>query len=203
MVENGVDHFLVAVDDVENAVGQTRFLHQLRESHGDGRIPLRGLEDERVTAGDRHSEHPHRDHRWKVERRDPGPDAERLAHRIDIDARTGPNRIFAFQRLRDAARIFDDFQAALNVAFGIRNDLAVLGTEEMREFVHVRFDQLLEPEHHAGAALRVGRGPGGLRASCRFHRRFEVCRRAQADMGLNLALVGIEHFALALPAGKG
>ena len=33
MVEDRVDHFLVAVDDVEDAVGQAGFLHQLGEAH--------------------------------------------------------------------------------------------------------------------------------------------------------------------------
>ncbi len=39
MVEDRVDHFLVAVDDVEDAVGQARFLHQLGEAdrHATGR----------------------------------------------------------------------------------------------------------------------------------------------------------------------
>jgi hypothetical protein len=33
IVEDRVDHLLVAVDDVEDAVGQARFLHQLGEAH--------------------------------------------------------------------------------------------------------------------------------------------------------------------------
>ena len=97
VVEDGVDHFLVAVDDVENAVGKARFLHQLGEADRDAGVTLRWLQDERVAAGDRHSEHPHRDHRGEVERRDAGADAERLAHRIDVDAGPRADGIFAFQ----------------------------------------------------------------------------------------------------------
>ena len=40
MVEDGVDHFLVAVDDVEDAVGQAGLLHQLGEAHRHGRVAL-------------------------------------------------------------------------------------------------------------------------------------------------------------------
>ena len=68
----------------------------------------------------------------------------------------------------------------------------------MRELVHVRFDQLLELEHDPGAALRVGRGPGRLRGLGGIDRLLEVGRGAEADMGLDLALVGVEHVALAL-----
>ena len=40
MVEDRVDHFLVAVDDVEDAVGKAGFLHQLGEADGDARVAL-------------------------------------------------------------------------------------------------------------------------------------------------------------------
>ncbi len=89
MVEDRVDHFLVAMDDVEDSVGKAGFLHQLGELDRDGRVAFRGLEDEGVADRDRHSEHPHRDHRREVERRDAGADAERLAHREDVDAGAG------------------------------------------------------------------------------------------------------------------
>jgi hypothetical protein len=115
MVEDRVDHLLVAVDDVEDAVGQARFLHQFGKADRNARVALGRLQDEGVAAGDRHSEHPHRDHRREVERSDARADAERLAHRIDVDAGARAERKFALQRLRDAAGIFDDLQAALNV----------------------------------------------------------------------------------------
>ncbi len=202
MVEDRVDHLLVAVDDVEDSVGQPGFLHQLGEAHRHGRVALAGLQDERIAAGDRHAEHPHRDHRGEVERRDAGADAERLAHRIDVDAGTGADGIFALQRLRDAAAIFDHLEPALDVALGVGDDLAVLRAEQMRELVHVGFDQLLILEHDAGAALRIGRRPGGLRGLRGIDRFLEVGGRAEADMGLDLALVGVEHLALPLAAGK-
>ena len=95
MIEDCVDHLLVAVDDVEDAVGQARFLHQLGEPHRHGRVALGWLEDEGVAARDRHSEHPHRDHCGKVEGSDSGADAERLAHRKDVDPGARADGIFA------------------------------------------------------------------------------------------------------------
>ena len=73
----------------------------------------------------------------------------------------------------------------------------------MGEIVHVLFDEVAELEHHAGAALRVGRGPGGLRGLRRVDRLLEVGRGAEADIGLDLALVGIEHISLPLARSEG
>ena len=39
----------------------------------------------------------------------------------------------------------------------------MLKAEQFGQFIHVRFDQFLEAEHDPCAALRVERGPGGLR----------------------------------------
>ena len=55
-------------------------------------------------------------------------------------------------------------------------------------------------EHDPGAALRVGRRPGGLRGLRGIDRFLEVGGGAEADMGLDLALVGVEHVALPLAA---
>ena len=201
MVEDGVDHFLVAVDDVEDAVGQAGFLHQLGEAHRHRRVALGGLQDEGVAAGDGHAEHPHRDHRREVERRDAGADAERLAHRIDVDAGPGADGIFALQRMRDAAGEFDHLEPALDVALGVGDDLAVLGREQLGELVHVRFDQLLELEHDAGAALRVGRRPAGLGGIGGVDRLLQVGGGAEADPGLDRALVGVEDVRFAVAGG--
>jgi hypothetical protein len=195
MVEDRVDHFLVAVDDVEDAVGKARFLHQLGEANGNARVALGRLQDEGVAAGDRHSEHPHRDHRRKVERRYAGADAERLAHRIDVDAGAGADGVLALQRLRDSAAKFDDLEPSLNVALGVGNDLAMLGAERVRQLVHVRFDQFLELEHDAGAALRVGRGPGGLGGFGGVDCALQLCRGAELHLCLHLALVRVEDVA--------
>src|SRR3546814_3829310 len=40
VVENGVDHFLVAMNDLKNAIGTARFLEQFGEAHGNGGVTL-------------------------------------------------------------------------------------------------------------------------------------------------------------------
>ena len=57
--EDGVDGGLVAVDDVEDAVGQAGFLEHLGEEDGGAGVALAGLEDEGVAAGEGDREHPH------------------------------------------------------------------------------------------------------------------------------------------------
>ncbi len=162
VVEDRVDHLLVAVDHAQDTVRKARFLHQLGETDGHARIAFRRLDYEGVAAGDCRAEHPHRDHRGEVERGDPRADSERLAHRKNVNSGPCADGIFAFERLRDPAAIFDDLEPALNVAAGIGDDLAVLGAQELGQFLHVRFDQLAILEHDPRAALRIGGGPGRL-----------------------------------------
>jgi hypothetical protein len=195
MVEDRVDHLLVAVDDVEDPVGKPGLLHQLGEANRNRRVALRRLQDKRIAAGDRRAEHPHRDHRREIERSDSGADSERLAHRIDVDSRSGALGIFALEHMRDPAAEFDDLEAALDVALGVGDDLAVFGREEFGEFLHVGLHELLEPEHDTGAPLRVGRRPGRLRRIGGVDRPLKLLSRAEPDLRLDLAAVGVEHVA--------
>ena len=130
--------------------------------HRHRRIALRRLEDEGVAAGDRGRALPHRDHGREVERRDAGDDAERLAHRIEVDAGAGAFGELALQQVRNAAGELHHLEAALDVALGVGEGLAVLGGQQPGEVVVFGLHQLEELEHDAGAALRIGRGPGRL-----------------------------------------
>ena len=80
---------------------------------------------------------PHRDHGREVERRDAGDDAERLAHRVDVDAGAGAVGVLALQQMRDAAGELDHLEAALDVALGVGDGLAVLAREAVGELVVV------------------------------------------------------------------
>ena len=127
VVDERVDRFLVAVDDVEHAVGQTGFLEQLGQLDARRRVLLAGLQHERVAAGERHREHPHRHHRREVERRDAGDDPERLADRMAVDAGADLLGELALEQLRDAGGELHHLVAALHLAGGIGRHLAVLG----------------------------------------------------------------------------
>ncbi len=168
-----------------------------------GRLGSRsdGLQDEGVAGGNGDAGHPHRDHRREIERRDAGADADRLAMRENIDPRAGAMGIFTLQHMRDAAAEFDDFKAALDIALRISEHLAVFGRQDARQIVDLGFDQLLELEHHPGAALRIGRGPGRLRLAGSGNRLVERRRVTQCYTRLHLARIGIKNVAAASARG--
>jgi hypothetical protein len=99
-----VDRDLVALHDVEHAVGQPGLLQQLGHEQRRRRIALARLQDEGFAAGERDREHPHRHHAREVERRDARDDAERLAQRPVVDAGRDLVGVVALQQLRRRRR---------------------------------------------------------------------------------------------------
>ena len=161
-MQDRVHRFLVAVDDLQDALGQARFLGQFRQHQRHGGVTLGWLEDEGVAAGDGRGEHPHRDHRGEVEGRDARRHAKRLTHGIHVDAGACAVGIFAFEQFGRADAVFHNLKPALHVACGVRQGLAVFAAESFRQFVHVTVEQGHELHQHPRATLRVRRGPAGL-----------------------------------------
>ena len=191
--EDGVDGLLVAVHDLEHPGGQTGLEEQLGQAHRHRRIALGGLEDERVAAGQGRTGFPQRDHGREVERRDPRDHAERLAQRIDVDARAGALGVLPLEQVGDADGELDDLDAALDVALGVRNGLAVLEAEQLGQFLGVGVDQFDELHHHPGAALRVPGGPLFLGFDRRGDGGVDVGRAGEDDLRLRLAGAGVHH----------
>ena len=131
-----------------------------------------------------------RDHRRKVERRDAGDDAERLAHRIEVDAGPGAVGVLAFHQMRDAEREFDHFDAALDVALGVGDRLAVLARQRLGQLVVVLGDEIEELHQYAGAALRIGRGPGRLRGLGVLHRRANFSLGRERNCASTVPFIG-------------
>jgi hypothetical protein len=163
--EDGVDGGLVAVDDVEDAVGQAGFLEHLGDQDGGAGVALAGLEDEGVSAGQGDGEHPHGDHGGEVERGDAGDDAEGLAHGVAVDAGADLLCEFALEKLWNSCGKLDDFEAAGGLAAGVGEDLAVLAVDEGGDLVEAALEDLAEAEEDAGAAQGRLRGPSGKAAA--------------------------------------
>src|SRR3546814_13368798 len=72
--------------------------------------------------------------------------------------------------------LFNDVEAALNVAAGVSNHLAMFGRKRPRQFFDILLNQFLEAEHDARAALRIHSGPTGLRSIRRFNRKTQMSR---------------------------
>ncbi len=149
--EQRVDGLLVAVHHVEHAVGQPGLGPQLGHVLRGRGVALGRLEHERVAGGDGHRVHPHRHHRREVERRDPDADPERLAEGEQVDAAGDLVGELALEQRGDAAGELDDLQAALHLARGVREHLAVLVGDDLGDLLGARVDQLAEVEQHLRA----------------------------------------------------
>ena len=170
MREDRVDGFLVAVHDVEHALGQSRLGEQLGHAQREAGIALGRLQDERVAAGERDGEHPQRHHRGEIERRDAGAHADRLPQRPAVDVAAHVVAELTLDEMRDAGRELDDLDAARDGAGGVGERLAVLLGDHAREILLVRLEELAKPHQDAGAAQR------GPRAPLRERRRGGACR---------------------------
>ena len=90
------------------------------------RVLLGRLEDKGITAGDRIGEHPHRDHRREVERRDTSDNTQRLPNLIDIDAAARLLAESAFEKVRDTAGELDILETSRDFTERIGQRLAML-----------------------------------------------------------------------------
>ena len=106
------------------------------------------------------AEHPHRDHRREVERRDARDDAERLADLVDVDAGRGLLAVAALQQVADAGRELEVLEAARDLAERVGGHLAVLGGQVRRELMAMRLDEVADAEEDLGAARERRRAPG-------------------------------------------
>ncbi len=109
----------------------------------------------------------------------------------------GPGALgeFALEEVRNAAGEFDHLEAALDVALGVGERLAVLGGEQPGEAVVLLLCQVEEFEQDAGAALRVGGRPADLRRLRDSDGVLGLGMLGQRHLGLHLAGIGIEHVA--------
>src|SRR5579862_7345307 len=123
-IQQGIDCDAISVDDVEDTGGKPSFGQQLRQSHAAARVLLGGLEDKRVTTGDRNGEHPQWNHDRKIKRCDADTHADRLSQRPAVNIGTDAIRKLAFEQMRNATRKLDYFHAASDFAACIREHLA-------------------------------------------------------------------------------
>ena len=162
IVQNRIDGFLVAIDDVQDAFRQPGFEKQFGKAHRHAGITLRWLEDIGVACRKCRRHLPQRDHGREIERRDAGDDAERLTHGIDVDAGARAFGVFALHHMRRTDADLDHVETALDIAARVGNGFAVLAGQKFGEFVKFALHEIEELDHHAHPALRVRGRPFGL-----------------------------------------
>ncbi len=183
---------LVALHDVEHAVGQAGLLEQVGQEQRHGRVLLAGLEHEGVARRDGVGEHPHRHHGGEVERRDAGHDAERLLDGVHVDAARDALRVAALQHGRDAAGELDVLDAARELAGRVAGHLAVLDRHAARRSrpggstTSSRNVNMTSARRESDVARHVGEGGLGRRDGV-----VDLRHGREADRGLLLAGGGV------------
>ncbi|CAB4584153.1 unannotated protein [freshwater metagenome] len=158
-----VDGFLVTIENREDAIGKTGFLPQFTEPNRGRRVFFGGLEDDGVSRGNGNGEKPHRHHGGEVEGRDDTDDAERLTNRIDIDTGRGVLGVRPFNEVRNTTRELNNLLTTRDFAEGIREDLAVLGGQNLGEFALLGIEQFAEIKEDRLATRNRGVAPFGIR----------------------------------------
>jgi hypothetical protein len=95
----------------------------------------------------------------------------------------------------DAARELDDLHASGDLAQCVREDLAVLGREDLGELVLALVQQLAEREHDRLALRDGGVAPLRPRPARDADRVIHVCRRGEPHVLLHGAERGVEDLS--------
>ena len=183
MVQDRVDRFLVAVDDVEHAVGQPGLASAARRcrsaaegSRSDG-FSTKVLPQASATgnihigtmAGKLNGVMPAQTPSgWRID--------QLSTSRADILGE------LALQQMRDAAGELDDLEPADARSLGVAQHLAVLGGDDGGELVQIGLDQGFEAEHDPGALQRRRRGPGREGGRGRRDRRIDLRLAGKRDL---------------------
>ena len=73
-----------AVDNVQDTLGEASLLSELCQNHGCAGVPLRGLQNVGVSAGDGQGEHPEGNHGGEVEGADSSSNSKWLPVRVGV-----------------------------------------------------------------------------------------------------------------------
>ena len=193
MREQRVHDFASAVNDVQHAFRQSGLFEQLRDFDGGERDFFARLEHERVAAGDGDGIHPQRHHAGKIERRDAGTDAERLADGFAINAARDVLQHLAHHQRRHAAGELDHFHAALHVAARFDERFAVLARVAAHEVLEIFLQQHFEFEEYPRAFDRRRFHPAWKRGGGGFDGSVHVGCGADGTFGDDFADGWIEN----------
>ncbi|GAB0068724.1 hypothetical protein IBA8402_44900 [Pseudomonas syringae] len=198
VLQQRIDRHLVTLHHIEDAIGQTGFLEQARHQKAGRWIALGRFEDEAVTGHQRHGNHPQGHHDRKVERRNPGADAQWLTQVPVIDTTADVVTEIALQKTGGTAGKFDDLDTAHHLSARVGQHFAVLAANDLRQFVMVLVQQFLELEHHPRPAQRGLLGPGRKRRLGRRNRFIHSLHAGQRNTRLDRADCRIKDIAVTL-----
>nr|WP_300149727.1 hypothetical protein [Propionicimonas sp.] len=99
----------------------------------------------------------------------------------------------ALQQVRDAAGELDDLEAAGDLAEGVRDGLAVLGGDDLRDPLPVGVEQLAEREQHPSAPGHRGGRPADRGLGGPGYDLVDQVLRGQVDRARLAASGRVEH----------
>ncbi len=168
MVQNGVDRFRGAVDQVDHPRREGKLLEQAEHLvHGDG-CALGGLDKHGIAARQGIRQEPERDHPREIERGDDGTYPHRLAQDVLVDTGGDILQDAALHHQRDAASHLHVLNRPAHLALGFFEGLAVLLDDRSRQVIELEFEQVFQLEQVLDA-LRggVSRQSGKAREAAR------------------------------------
>ncbi len=172
-----------AVDAVDHAGRKARRFQQLERDVHRERAAFGRFYDHGIAGRHCVGQEPERDHPGKIEGRDDGRHADRLADHQLVNARRDVFGDGALHQGRNTARDFHVFDSALHLAFGLAERLAVLVGDRARQLVDVLFEQPFELEQVLHALNGRDAPPGIRRRDGSFSRLIDYGWRRQRDFG--------------------
>ena len=115
MSQQGVDGFLVALNDIEHASRKTSLGQPFGNQERRRRITFGWFQDERVPAGKCDRKHPHWHHHGKVKRCNTDDNAKWLAQRVAVDSSAYIFCRLTFQQVRRPNSEFHHLKPASNL----------------------------------------------------------------------------------------
>ncbi|MNV05399.1 hypothetical protein D3C71_957360 [compost metagenome] len=195
VVADRVHSHFAAVDHVEHAGWNAGFERQLHQAHGHHRVLLGGLQHKGVARGNRHREHPQRDHGREVEGGDACAHAQRLQQGVGIDTTGHVVGQLAQLQVADAGGVFNHFEATEHITFGVGQGLALFCRQDGGQLGHVLADKLLVLEEDAGAGADGRLLPGFERFLGRGHGGVDFFSGGKRHAGQHLLRGGVDHVA--------
>ena len=139
MMKQNINLLFTAVHHIQHACRRTGLHKQLCQAVRRQRILLRRLQYKGIAAGNGQRKHPQRDHSRKIKRGDAGAYSQRLNIAGGIYVTGNVFNRFAHHQGRHVHRLFNHFNTAPYITFGIVKGLAGLAGKQCRQFVMMRF----------------------------------------------------------------
>ena len=193
MVENRIDRFPSAVDELDDAGRKAGGQDQMKQFPGRHRDALGGFQQEAVSAGHRVGQEPERNHAREIKRHHGGDHAQRLPDHVFVDARSDVLGVDALHQRGHAAGGFDVFDGAAELGDALGVGLAAFVGDGAGQVLDIGFEENLQLKQRLDAiadrrASPSDKGPGrGLDGAVDF------LARRQRHFGQNLGGRGIEN----------